>query len=63
MHQAKAFLASNNKGPKMKRHHLMDRLASATLFSSLSAVLEAFKKARERIVKATDVYDLDKEDA
>ena len=40
----------------------MDRLASATLFSSLTAVLEAFKKARERIAQATKGYDLSSED-
>jgi Meckel syndrome type 1 protein len=64
MHQAKAFLtptggATSKMASKWKRHHLMDRLASATLFSSLSAVLEAFKKARERITQATEGYDVD----
>ena len=40
----------------------MDRLASATLFSSLGAVMEAFKKARERIAHATKGYDLGKDE-
>ncbi len=35
----------------------MDRLASATLFSSLTAVMEAFKKAREKIAQATEGFD------
>lgn len=73
MHQAKALMPTSlnesgdgtlvkRKGSKWKRHHLMDRLASATLFSSLSAVMEAFKKARERIAQATKGYDFDKDD-
>ena len=41
----------------------MDRLASATLFSSLSAVMEAFRKARERIQQATKGYDFDKDES
>ena len=35
----------------------MDRLASATLFSSLTAVMEAFKRAREKITQATEGFD------
>ena len=63
MHQSKALMPSSQKTTsKWKRHHLMDRLASATLFSSLTAVLEAFKKARERIAQATKGYDLSSED-
>lgn len=61
IHQAKALLPSSNvdkASSKWKRHHLMDRLAAATLFSSLSAVMEAFKKARDRITKATVGYDI-----
>ena len=65
MHQSKALLPNNQKraqvtNSKWKRHHLMDRLASATLFSSLTAVMEAFKKARQRIAQATEGFDLDK---
>ena len=69
MHQSKALLPSTTtssqvgrKNSKKFRHHLMDRLASATLFSSLGAVMEAFKKARERIAHATKGYDLGTKD-
>ena len=54
------LLAVKAGNSKWKRHHLMDRLASATLFSSLTAVMEAFKKARQRIAQATEGFDLDK---
>ena len=47
---------------KSKHRHklLMDRLSSATLFSSVSNVLEAFNQAKERITKATEGFDTDK---
>ena len=35
----------------------MERLSSATLFSSVSTVLETFKKAKERMAKATELYN------
>ena len=61
VHQSKALLQNTNSksGAKVrwKRAHLMDRLASATLFSSLTAVMEAFKKAREKIAQATEGFD------
>ena len=61
VHQSKALLQNVNSksGAKVrwKRAHLMDRLASATLFSSLTAVMEAFKKAREKIAQATEGFD------
>ena len=63
MHQSKALLPQKSNAAtasKWKRHHLMDRLASATLFSSLTAVMEAFKKARQRIAQATEGFDLEK---
>ena len=46
---------------KSKHRHklLMDRLSSATLFSSVSNVLEAFNQAKERITKATEGFDID----
>ena len=46
---------------KGKHRHklLMDRLSSATLFSSVSNVLEAFNQAKERITKATEGFDID----
>ena len=37
---------------------LMDRLSSDTLFSSVTTVLEAFAKARERINRATEAYEM-----
>ena len=61
IHQAKAFMlgqtreASNNS--KHHRRVLMDRLTSATLFTSVNTVLEAFRKAREKIVRATEGLD------
>ena len=61
IHQAKAFMlgqtreASNNS--KHHRRVLMDRLTSATLFTSVNTVLEAFRKAREKIVRATESLD------
>ena len=58
----KIIFAGNVKINHLYRHHLMDRLASATLFSSLGAVMEAFKKARERIAHATKGYDLGKDE-
>ncbi len=68
IHQSKALMPSSSAGggematkrfAKWKRSHLMDRLASATLFSSLGAVMEAFRKARERIAQATQGYSSD----
>ena len=41
-------------GKRRARRLLMDRLSSATLFTSVNNVLEAFRKAREKIVKATE---------
>lgn len=60
IHQSKALLQNVTKsGAKMKwkRAHLMDRLATQTLFSSLTAVMEAFKRAREKIAQATEGFD------
>ena len=57
MHQADAFLG----GDKTKKKPLLtviDKLSSATLFSSVSTVMEAFQKARERMVRATEGYDV-----
>jgi hypothetical protein len=58
--QAKAFLgehAQSKFDQAKRRKHLMDRLSSATLFSSVSNVLETFKKARERMAKAAELYN------
>ena len=38
--------------------NLMDRLGSASLFSSVSTVMAAFAKARERFERAKEGYDL-----
>ena len=61
IHQAKAFMLGNTRasdplcgGKRRARRLLMDRLSSATLFTSVNNVLEAFRKAREKIVKATE---------
>ena len=45
IHQAKAFLLGNTKPGtrKQSRRVLIDRLSSATLFSSVNTVLEAFR--------------------
>ena len=53
------MLQTTSKSAKnrWKKSHLMDRLASATLFSSLTAVMEAFKRAREKITQATEGFD------
>ena len=56
---ARAFLddRSGSKSELAKRRkHLIERLSSATLFSSVSNVLETFKKARERMAKAAELY-------
>ena len=73
IHQSKAFLGSgsssslamDNKGGSFlggkryaKRQYLMDRLSSATLFSSVSTVLDAFQKARERFARVTEGYNV-----
>ena len=42
----------------MKKQYLMDRLSSATLFSSVSTVLDAFQKARERFARVTEGYNV-----
>ena len=58
--QAKAFLNESNQSQferNKRRKHLMERLSSATLFSSVSTVLETFKKAKERMAKATELYN------
>ena len=76
IHQAKAFLLGNTKPGtrKQSKRVLIDRLSSATLFSSVNTVLEAFRfedlsakmttvishffrKAREKMVKATEGLD------
>ena len=61
IHQAKAFMLGTTRasdpltgGKRRARRLLMDRLSSATLFTSVNNVLEAFRKAREKIVKATE---------
>ena len=54
IHQAKAFLLSNTAERRRGRRVLVDRLSSATLFSSVNTVLEAFRRAREKMVRATD---------
>ena len=61
IHQAKAFMLGTTRasdplsgGKRRSRRLLMDRLSSATLFTSVNNVLEAFRKAREKIVKATE---------
>lgn len=46
---------------KTRQTMLMDRLSSATLFSSVSSVLEAFQHAKERISKATEGFVNDQE--
>ena len=63
IHQAKAFMLgqtreANGKSKKQQRRVLMDRLTSATLFTSVNTVLEAFRKAREKIVRATEGLDM-----
>ena len=54
--QAKAFLVGGNSGGGRleKRKFLMDRLSSATLFSSVNTVLEAFRRAREKMAAAKE---------
>ena len=57
IHQAKAFMLGQTREMNNNKHSrrvLMDRLTSATLFTSVNTVLEAFKKAREKIVRATE---------
>ena len=57
IHQAKAFMMSKTVTGgrrKQNRRVLLDRLSSATLFTSVNTVLEAFRKAREKIAKATE---------
>ena len=47
IHQAKAFMLGNTRtsitGKKQSRRVLIDRLSSATLFTSVNTVLEAFR--------------------
>ena len=55
VHMSKAFLHSSStstssSGRRMNRQFLLDRLTAATLFSSVSTVMAAFEKARERSV-------------
>ena len=64
IHQAKAFLLASRSSVSNKRRPgartrtvLMDRLSSATLFSSVNTVLAAFQKAREKMAKATEGLD------
>ena len=63
IHQAKAFmLGQTREAANNNKHHrrvLMDRLSSATLFTSVNTVLEAFRKAREKIVRATEGLDIE----
>ena len=63
IHQAKAFmLGQTREANNTNKHHrrvLMDRLTSATLFTSVNTVLEAFRKAREKIVRATEGLDME----
>jgi hypothetical protein len=57
VHQAKAFLVGgvSGAGRRMRsRRLLMDRLGSATLFSSVNTVLEAFRRAREKMAAAKE---------
>ena len=55
VHQSDAFLSEKSRRPMMT---LIDKLSTATLFSSVSTVLEAFQKAREKMVRATEGYEL-----
>ena len=52
IHMSKAFLnsasSSSTSSRRMNRQFLLDRLTAATLFSSVSTVMAAFEKARER---------------
>ena len=51
VHMSKAFLnsaSSSSSSRRMNRQFLLDRLTAATLFSSVSTVMVAFEKARER---------------
>ena len=62
--QAKAFMLGqtrevNGNNKRQQRRVLMDRLTSATLFTSVNTVLEAFRKAREKIVRATEGLDME----
>ena len=55
--QAKAFLVgvnANGSGRRDNRKLLMDRLSSATLFSSVNTVLEAFRRARQKMAAAKE---------
>ena len=55
--QAKAFLVggdASGSGRRDNRKFLMDRLSSATLFSSVNTVLEAFRRAREKMAAAKE---------
>ncbi len=56
LHQSEAFLTEKTlRRPMMS---LVDKLGTATLFTSVSTVLEAFQKAREKMARATEGYDL-----
>ena len=54
IHQAKAFLGEKGRAGRIS---LFDRLSSASLFSSVTSVLEAFRKARQRFVQVTEGYE------
>ncbi len=54
-HQSDAFL--NEKTPR-PMSTIVNKLSSATLFSSVSTVLDAFQKAREKMVRAKEGYEM-----
>ena len=53
-----SYLGGTGRNRFAKRQYLMDRLSSATLFSSVSNVLDAFQKARERFARVTEGYNV-----
>jgi len=54
MHQAEAFASEKSSQPMLT---LIDKLSAATLFTSVSTVLEAFQKAKERMQRVTEGYE------
>ncbi len=60
VHMSKAFLTNGDGGrtqaSRKNRQYLLDRLTAATLFSSVSTVMAAFEKARERFSRAAEGY-------
>ncbi len=58
LHYHITFSLTGSSRRNLPIRNLMDRLSSASLFSSVSTVMAAFAKARERFERAKEGYDL-----